>query len=406
MRSIVSQNQIKDEILKERLALAGQIMQECDVEAWMILSREYNEDPLFHALTPSRFPTARRITILVLSQKNGVCTNYCVNMHDEELEKFYIQDYKMNEETQMQALERVLRKINPNKIAINISEHYAYTDGLSVGLYRMLCQELPQDLVDRFVSSDELGIRLLESRCPLEIKYYPEVMNVAIEIIEKTFSNETIEIGKTTCDDLVHFMEQEVNNRGIVCWFEPTINLQRADGRHDGNTIIQRGDLLHCDFGITYLNICTDTQRLCYVLKEDETDLPTELKEAMKRNNHFQDIVRSYMKIGRSGNDVFEMSINKAKEEGLRPMLYTHPCGFHGHGAGPDFGLFSNQNRLPIIGERIIHNYTSFALELNTCEYLEMYQRDTYLFTEETVILIDDEVHFIAPGREHIYLVK
>jgi len=406
VRPIIEQNRIKDEILKERLAFAGKIMQECDIEAWMVLSREYNEDPLFHALTPSRFPTARRITILVLSQKDGVCKNYCVNMHDEELEKFYTQDFEMNKESQMAALERVLRKINPNKIAINISDHFAYTDGLSVGLYRMLCRELPKDLVDRFVSSDELGIRLLEARTPLEIKYYPEVMKVAMGIIEKTFSDEVIEIGKTTCDDLVHYMEQEVNNRGIVCWFDPTIDLQRKDGRHDGDTIIQRGDLLHCDFGITYLNICTDTQRLCYILKEDEVDLPDELKEAMKRNNHFQDIVRSYMKIGRCGNDVFEMSINQAKEEGICPMLYTHPCGFHGHGAGPDFGLFSNQNRLPIIGERIIHNNTSFALELNTCEYLEMYQRDTYLFTEETVILIDDEVHFLAEGRENIYIVK
>lgn len=406
MRSVVDQNRIKDEILKERLELAGKIMHECDIEAWMILSREYNEDPLFHALTPSHFPTARRITILVLSQKEGVCENYCVNMHDEELEKFYKQDFKMNEESQMVALERVLRRIDPNKIAINISDYFAYTDGLSVGLYRKLCNELPKDLVDRFVSSDELGIRLLEARTPLEIKYYPEVMQVAMDIISKTFSNEVIEIGETTCDDLVHYMEQEVNNRGIICWFDPTIDLQRKSGRFSGNTVIQRGDLLHCDFGITYLNICTDTQRLCYVLNEGESDLPNELKEAMKQNNHFQDIVRSHITIGRSGNDVFEMSISQAKKEGIRPMLYTHPCGFHGHGAGPDFGLFSNQGFLPIIGERIIHNYTSFALELNTCKYLNMYERDTYLFTEETVILIDDEVRFLAPGRENIYIVK
>ena len=65
MRTVIEQNNIKDEILKERLELAGQIMHKHDVEAWMILSREYNEDPMFHALTPSLFPTARRVTILV-----------------------------------------------------------------------------------------------------------------------------------------------------------------------------------------------------------------------------------------------------------------------------------------------------------------------------------------------------
>lgn len=405
MRTVIEQNNIKDEILKERLELAGQIMHKHDVEAWMILSREYNEDPMFHALTPSLFPTARRVTILVLSQKDGVCTNYCVNMHDDELEKFYIQDFKLNEEEQMVALERMLRRINPNKIAINISDHYAYTDGLSVGLYRKLCNELPSDLVSKFISSDTIGMEFLEARTPLEKKYYPEVMNVAIEIIEKTFSNEVIEIGKTTCNDLVNYMVQEVNNRGIVCWFTPTIDLQRKGGRYDGNTVIERGDLLHCDFGITYLNICTDTQRLCYVLKENENCLPEELANAMKRNNHFQDIVRSHMKIGRTGNEVFEASVNQAKEEGLKVMLYTHPCGFHGHGAGPDFGLYSNQGPLPFAGELEVHNNTSFALELNTCEYLDMYEMDTYLFTEETVILVNDEVHFIASGRENIYVL-
>jgi len=405
MKTIVEQNQIKDEILKERLEMAGKLMQECDVEAWLVLSREYNEDPLFHALTPSHFPTARRITILVLSQKNGVCENWSVSMPSSELEEFYRRDYDMKSESQMTALTRVLRRIDPKKIAIDVSDHFAYTDGLSVGLYRMMMNELPKDLTDRFVSADEVGIRLLETRTPKEREVFPEVMDVAMKIIEKTFSDEQITPGVTTCRDLMNFMEQEVNNLGIEYWFEPTIDLQRHDGMHGEMTVIERGDLLHCDFGVRYLNLCTDTQRLCYVLKEDETDIPEELRAAFKRNNRFQDIVRETMKIGRSGNDVFEMSIAKGKEEGLRPVLYTHPLGFHGHAAGPTIGLFSNQNRIPVKGDLLIHNYTGYALELNVIEYLEMYQRDTYIFTEESVILVDDEVHFLAEHRDQMFVV-
>jgi hypothetical protein len=110
------------------------------------------------------------------------------------------------------------------------------------------------------------------------------------------------------------------------------------------------------------------------------------------------------MKIGRSGNDVFEESIDKAKAEGIRPMLYTHPLGLHGHAAGPTIGLYSNQNRIPVKGDLLIHNYTGYALELNTTEYLNMYQRDTYLYTEESVLLVDDEVHFLAPDRDKIFV--
>ena len=405
MRTVAEQNKIMDEILHDRLKLAGEIMKECDVEAWLCLSREYNEDPLFHALTPSHFPTARRITILLLTQKNGECKNYCVNMHDADLEKYYIQDFDMKNETQMEALTRVLNKVNPKNIAINVSDHFAYTDGLSAGLYKMMMKELPKELTDRFISSDDIGIRFLETRTPKELELYPEVMDEAMTIINNTFSDERIVPGVTTCRDLMNYMEQEVRDRGIIYWFEPTIDLQRHDGMHGEETVIERGDLLHCDFGITYMNLCTDTQRLCYVLKEGETDAPNELKEALKRNNRFQDIVRENMVIGRSGNDTFEMSIAQGKEEGLRPILYTHPLGFHGHAAGPTIGLFSNQARIPVKGDLLLHDHTGYALELSIVEYLDMYKRDTYIFTEESVVLDNNEVYFLAEGRENLYIV-
>ncbi len=405
MRTVAEQNKIMDEILHDRLKLAGEIMKECDVEAWLCLSREYNEDPLFHALTPSHFPTARRITILLLTQKNGECKNYCVNMHDADLEKYYIQDFDMKNETQMEALTRVLNKVNPKNIAINVSDHFAYTDGLSAGLYKMMMKELPKELTDRFISSDDIGIRFLETRTPKELELFPEVMDEAMTIINNTFSDERIVPGITTCRDLMNYMEQEVRDRGIIYWFEPTIDLQRHDGMHGEETVIERGDLLHCDFGITYMNLCTDTQRLCYVLKEGETDAPNELKEALKRNNRFQDIVRENMVIGRSGNDTFEMSIAQGKEEGLRPILYTHPLGFHGHAAGPTIGLFSNQARIPVKGDLLLHDHTGYALELSIVEYLDMYKRDTYIFTEESVVLDNNEVYFLAEGRENLYIV-
>ena len=323
----------------------------------------------------------------------------------DELEKYYVQDYHAQTETQMEALTRVLKSLDPQKIAINISDHYAYTDGLSVGLYRQLMKELPKELTDRFVSSDDIGIRFLETRSSKELEIYPEVMKIALDIIESTFSKERIIPGKTTCRDLMDYMEQRVNDLGIVTWFESTIDLQRKDGMHGDDCVIERGDLLHCDFGIRYLNLCTDTQRLCYISKEDETELPAELVNAVGRNHRFQDIVRSNMKTGISGNDVFVHSIEMAKKEGLRPILYTHPLGFHGHAAGPTIGLFSNQHPIPVKGDLKLHNDTAYALELSIIEYLECYQRDTYIFTEESVVLKDNKVSFLASERKSIYMI-
>lgn len=402
MLSFIKQNQIKDEILRERLdTVLPQVMKECGVEAWIVLSKEYNEDPMFHALTPTLFPTARRITILVLTQTERIC----VNMHDAVLEQYYTQDYDMKNETQMEALSRVLTRLNPKNIAIDVSDDFAFTDGLSVGLYRTMMKELPKEITDKFISSDDVGIRFLETRSDREKEIYSMVMDEAMQIIEDTFSKEQIKPGVTTCRDLMDYMAERVNQLGIETWFDPTIDLQRKGGMKGEDTVIMRGDLLHCDFGIRYMNLCTDTQRLCYVLKEDETELPEELKKAMKRNNRFQDIVIENLQIGRTGNEVFTASIEQGKKEGLRPVLYTHPLGFHGHGAGPTIGLFSNQNPIPVKGDRKVFDNTGYALELSIIENLEMFERDTFIFTEESILLDNGKVRFLAKNRDRIKTV-
>ena len=357
-------------------------------------------------ITPSHFPTARRLSIFLFFHKDDVTRRISLSRPDSELAKFYEREYDVNNETQMEALIRVLNELDPENIAINVSEEgYAYTDGLSHSLYEMFMKELPSELTKRFVSADLLGIRYLETRTPSELKYYPEVMKEAIEIIDAAFTDEVITPGKTTCRDVMDFMEQMTNDKGITLWFPATIDLQRQGGMMGEETVIERGDLLHCDFGIVYLNLCTDTQRLCYVAREDETDVPEELKEGLKHNNRFQDIVRNNMAKGLTGNEVFNSSIEEGQKEGLRPLLYSHPCGLFGHSAGPSIGMWDHQKGDLPHGELKLRNDTSYALELSVLEYLDMYKQDTYIFTEETVVLHDGKVDFLDKNRDRIKVV-
>ena len=404
MYSFSEQQHIRDLFLKERLeTVLPRIMKETGTEFWIIASREYHEDPMFRHIVPSRYPTARRLTILIFALENGEVKRISVSMPDPVLNEYYEHDWDRQNESQFEALTRIIRRIDPKRITVNVSEHhYAYTDGLSHGLYLQMKEELPEDITARFCGSDEAGIRLLETRTDSELKYWPHVMETAGAIIEEAFSDSVITPGVTTCRDVMDFMSEQVNRRGIVTWFEPTIDLQNETGMHGEDTVIQRGDLLHCDFGIVYLNLCTDTQRLCYVLKEGESDVPEELKEALRRNNRFQDIVCEKMQAGKTGNEVFLSAIAAGKEEGLRPMLYTHPLGLFGHACGPTIGLWTNQNPIYPAGELQVHDRTGYALEGNTTEYLEMYQRDTFIFTEESVVVYDGTVHFLQEGRERI----
>ncbi|MCR5794023.1 MAG: M24 family metallopeptidase [Solobacterium sp.] len=406
MRSIIEQNRIQDQILRERLTeVLPAVMRETGTECWIIASREYNEDPMFHHIVPSGYPTARRITILMFAMEDNELKRISISMPDAELEKYYVRDYDRKTETQFEALERVIRRIGPARININVSDSYAYTDGLSAGLLRKMKEELPADITERFTGSDEAGIRLMETRTRTELEYYPEVMRIAEDIIDEAFSDRVIVPGVTTCRDVMDYMTVRVNELGITTWFPPTIDLQNEKGMQGEDTVIRRGDLVHCDFGITCMNMRTDTQRLCYVLKENETDAPAELKEALKRNNRFQDIVCENMIEGRTGNAIFLSSIEQGKKEGLRPVLYTHPLGLFGHACGPTIGLWTNQNPVYPAGELVLHDLTSFALELSIIEYLEMYKRDTYIFTEESVVFHGGKVYFLSDNRHRLYTV-
>lgn len=407
MYSLAKQYAIMDQNLKERLELVlPKVMEECGIECWLIACREYNEDPIMRFITPCHFPTARRLSIFLFYHKGDVTKRISVSRPDHDLDKYYERDYDVKNETQMEALTRVLQKLDPKNIAIDVTEReQAYTDGLSHSLHEMFKKELPVEFTARFVSADLLGVRFLETRTPTELKYYPEVMQEAMEIIEAAFSDEAIVPGKTTCRDLMDLMEQLTNDKGITLWFPATVDLQRKGGMFEEDTVIQEGDLLHCDFGIVYLNLCTDTQRLCYVAKKGEKDLPEELKTAMKRNNLFQDIVRKHMAQGKSGNQTFLDATAEGKKEGLRPLLYSHPCGLFGHSAGPTIGLWDKQRGDLPKGELLIRDDTSYALELSIIEYLKMYEQDTYIFTEETVVFHDGKVEFLAENRDRIKVV-
>ena len=406
IKSIKEQYAIKDVCLQERLDfIVPAVMKQSDSDAWIVASKEYHEDLVFDALTPASYLTARRITMLVFIKHKDEIKRYSLSMPDGDLNKYYPQYWKFGQEEQMDALNRLFDEYQPQKIAINISKDFTYADGLSYGLYTTLKESLKPEYVERFVVDEMLPIKIMEIRTPTEISLYPELMNIAFSIIEDTFSLKAIVPGITTCQDLEFYMMDKVTQLGLEYWFSPTIDIQREG--HDGviyQGVIQKGDLLHCDFGIKYLNMCTDTQRLAYVAKDEDTDVPQWMKDGFKINDRFQDIVGECMADGKSGNDVLMDSLAKAKEEGIVACLYSHPCNIYGHGPGPTIGLWNNQNPIPLRGDIKMSYDTVYALELNT-KY--DYNGLTYtMFSEETVSFTRDGMNFLYPGRENIYFIK
>ena len=403
IRSLKEQYDIKDQCLKERLEIIlPQVMEDADVDMWIVASKEYHEDPTFKAMVPAEYLTARRITMFAFSKEADGIHRYSLSMPDKSVAKFYESKWQFGKEDQMVALKRLIEEKDPKRIALNMSKEFAVCDGFSIGLYQMFKESLGEDIMNKMVNDDLLAMKFMEIRTPTELKLMPEVMSVAHDIMERMYTTDVIKPGITTTNDLEWFMKEEVNKLGLTYWFEPTMDLQRKNGdesRYD-SCVIQKGDLLHCDFGIYYMNMCTDTQRLGYVANDDEDTMPQYLLDGMKVGNRFQDIVRENMIVGRTGNEVFEAAMKQAKEEGIQAMLYSHPCNMYGHGPGPTIGLFSNQNAIPVKGDVKLSNNTVYALELN------VKVDDYYYFLEETVALTDDGVNFLYKDRDKITFIK
>ncbi|MEG0367079.1 MAG: M24 family metallopeptidase [Coprobacillus sp.] len=406
MRSIKEQYEIKDICLKERLdIIVPDVMKQSNSDAWIVASKEYHEDLVFDSLTPASYLTARRITIMVFIKDHDQVKRFSLSMPDEALNRFYPQYWNFGKEEQMDALNRLFEEYQPRTIAINISKDFTYADGLSYGLYQTLKESLKPEFVERFVVDEMIPIKVMEIRTPTEFTLYPELMKTAFSVIEKAYSLDVIEPGVTTCDDVEFFMMDAVTKLGLQYWFSPTIDIQREG--HDGvihGAVIEKGDLLHCDFGIKYLNLCSDTQRLAYVAKDEDVDVPQWMKDGFKVNNRFQDIVGECMADGKSGNDVLMEALEKGKAEGIVPCLYSHPCNIYGHGPGPTIGLWNNQNPIPLKGDVKMSYDTVYALELNI-KY--NYQGLTYTFySEETVSFRKEGMSFLYPNRDKIYFIK
>lgn len=406
IKSTREQNEIKDICLEERLDLiVPNVLKESQADMWIVASKEYHEDLVFDSLTPASYLTARRITMLVFVKDGDEVKRLSLSMPDGALNHFYPQYWKFGEEEQMEALNRLLVEYDPQNIAINISEDHTYADGLSYGLYQVFLKEIKAPYNQRFMIDPMIPIKTMEIRTPTELTLYPELMELAFSVIKEAFSLKTIEPGKTTCQDVEYFMMDKVTQSGLQYWFSPTIDLQREG--HNGviyEGVIEKGDLLHCDFGIKYLNLCSDTQRLAYVAKDEDKDVPQWIKDGFKVNNRFQDIVGECMADGKSGNDVLMDSLNKAHEEGIDACLYSHPCNIYGHGPGPTIGLWNNQNRIPIKGDILMSYDTVYALELNI---KHVHEGITYtIFSEETVSFTKEGLTFLYPNRDKIYFIK
>jgi len=406
-----------DRLLQDKVAtVLPQLMRNNGIDMWIVMAREYNEDPVIRTLLPAIWHAARRRTILVMYDPG----------EGQDIETMAVARYdvgqvfkkawdKEQQPDQWARLVEIINEKDPQKIGLNYSDHFAQADGLTLAEYRQFMAALPESWHDKVVSAETLAINWLETRSQAEMDIYPQIVRIAHTILAEGLSEVAVQPGVTSTEDLVWWYRERVKALHLDTWFHPSVSIQRADkaafdhlrtfDKRPAENIIQPGDLLHVDFGIKYLRLNTDTQQHAYVLRPGEHQAPDYLKHALQRANRLQDIFTANFKVGKTGNEVLSESRQQAIDEGIKPAIYTHPIGYYGHAAGTTLGMWDSQGGVPHKGDHPLHANTAYAIELNASTFIDEWDKEIRIMLEEDAFFDGEQVRYIDGRQTELLLI-
>jgi Xaa-Pro aminopeptidase len=373
------QADVRDRWLTQRLLdLLPGLMDRAGIDLWLVIGREDNEDPVLATLLPATWLSARRRTILVLHRSDDGITPVAVSRYPVGQ---FLPAWEPDEgpgwaaeRSQWSAVRRFVEQADPKRIGVDVSESFALSDGLSHTEHRLLTEALGP-FAERLVPAEELAVGWLETRLPEEIAVLRALNRLTHDVVAEAFSPAVVTPGTTTALDLAWWIRQRLADLGVDAWFQPGVTLQRAGvplAEERGtllpavpyDAVIEPGDLVHCDVGLSSLGLRTDIQRNAYVPRDGETAAPDGLTEALRTGIRLQDLTAAALVPGRTGNEVLAAARAAAARDGIDGDVYSHPIGVHGHGAGPAIGRWDAQAGIPGAGDYPVHLDTAYALEL------------------------------------------
>ena len=420
--------------LKQRLdTVLPALMRKHGIDLWVVPMREYNEDPVFTAITAPETFAARRRTIYVFFDRCAAAgtapATSCVErialggtsqggvFEARRSTKAAAGDVGRGQQAELwgdeqwQALKAVIDERKPRTIGIDRSTVFAFSDGLSSGELAGMSAALGTGWTTKFKDAERLPLELIASRLPEEDAFFRRMQELVWAMTQQMFSSDVITPGKTRTSDLVWWWRQRVNDQGLATWFQPSVEVQRRGktaAEIGDDPVIERGDVLHCDVGITVARLNTDTQHNAYVLREGETDAPEGLRRALANGNALQDIVMDEIRPGRTGNEILAAARARMKATGIDGTIYSHPIGLHGHGAGPLIGLWDYQDGVPGRGDAPVIPGMWVSIELQASTPVPEWGGQGLRLAQEddAIVGADGKIRWALRRQDRLFLVN
>ncbi|MFT7464864.1 MAG: Xaa-Pro aminopeptidase [Pseudohongiellaceae bacterium] len=407
---------LTDRWLADRLeTLLPQLMRQQGIDMWLLVAREYNEDPVLATMLPATWlGSTRRRTMLMFFDRGAVA-----GVEGLAVARYAVGDLiegawdPATQPDQWARLAELVAERNPSRIAVNVSPTFALADGLSASEHQALLAALGEHAA-RVVPGEGLAVGWLETRSDPELAEYPAIVALAHAILAEGLSSAAVEPGVTTTDDLCWWFRERVVQLQLETWFHPSVSVQRdsapaAEGsfaEDDDDAVIRPGDLVHVDFGIRYLGLNTDTQQHAYVLRPGEQAAPPGLVSALAAGNRLQDLFMAQFVAGRTGNEILAAALGAAAVEGLDATIYTHPLGLHGHAAGPTIGLWDQQGGVAGTGDYPLFANTAYAIELALAVDVPEWGQPVRIMLEEDALFDGETVRFLDGRQTELHLIR
>ena len=409
---------VRESWLTKKHAMLLPMMRRYNIGMWIVVNEEFHDDPVLPFVAPPRPYTGNRDIFVFIDAGAGGLKKFAITGYTEEnLARVF--DAPFTEPRPPAATLRDLHQTyKPATIGLGIRGTRGQTRGLGYDAYRFLAETLGPAAESTFVSAADLVQEYLDTRLSEEMPHYTAAVAVTEAIVRRALSNAVITPGTTTVGDVRRALYDMLGAAGVRTWFQPDMRVQRATGEvatsrgflavAPESTVLLPGDVVHIDFGISYMGFDTDWQKMAYILKPGERDAPAGLKVAMRNANALQDaLMLRQARPGRTGGAVFTGTMADMKAQGIEAMIYSHPLGNHGHGLGTsiDFRSPLRSDTTALNARLRLGSYQS--IELNAATPVpEWGGKKLFIMFEDCAYLTENGYRFFRPRQEQFYLVR
>lgn len=393
-------------LIQEKVNQAIQILKEGQTDVWLTFVRETSgvRDPMLDFLIGPNdltWPSA-----LILTRQGGKIA-IIGNLEKDSVSRHNVFDTIIGYDTAVSALlQDTITRLNPNQIAINTSRNNVHADGLTHAMYEILCDYLKDTpYADRLVSAEPIINALRGRKTEEELRRIRKAVEITDEIYRKTF--DFIRVGMTEIE-IGEYMQGLARDYSVgFAWPAescPAVNSgPNSSVGHSGPTSIkvERGHIIHFDFGVKYEDYCSDIQRLVYVLREGETEAPPEVQRGFITIRTAIEKSREAMKPGVTGNSIDVIAREILIDAGYPeyPHALGHQLGRVAHDGGALLGpLWEKYGDDP--------NKTLEAGQVFTIEPGLAVPHYGYVALEEDVVMTENGAEYIGEPQRELVLIK